>query len=369
MKKNITLIISLATLLISCTSAKDDNNNVPELDMIGSKEISFDNLVNGVECFQLIEAGTNSFLKIMEYDDFFYLYLFIDGVSVYKKSGEFVRTITSHARGAVAMDMFVNEKEKQLWILEQFEYISKYTLDGQFIAQQKLPFKTVKLAPAGTNHFLFFDGIVDKTTSSFLRIVSDGDFSTNAEFVPKYNINNSIPVSTFTYSSDEIFIYLPYNDTIYVCDNSNLKVIPKWRLNFSGDFLTHHDIPEGGYSNKKYAEIMHENRKYRGLRGVHYVNKFIFMQLDGKDNSFRAIDITNNHTYRFDTLIDNITTSPQGKTTDGLLIVMTYEDFIHHYSNPDNRSGYESINEMLNKENERDGGLIVLKIKLKEDLP
>jgi len=264
--------------------------------------------------------------------------------------------------------MFINEKEQQLWILEQFEYINTYSLDGQFIEQRKLPFKAVKIAPAGTDHFLFFEGVIDKTTPSFLRIASGIDFSTNAGFVPKHTINNTIPISAFTYNSNEIFIYLPYNDTVYVCDNTNLNVTPKWHLNFSGDFLTHHDIPEGGYSDKRYAEIMKENRKYRGLRGVHYVNKFIFMRLDGKDNSFRAIDVTNNNTYCFNTLIDNITTYPQGNTTDGLLVAMATQDFIRHYSNPDNSTKYESIKELLIKVNEHDRGFIVLKIKLKEDI-
>ena len=341
---------------------------VPELDMIDLKEISFDELVTNVECFRLIESGTNSYWKIIEYDAFFYLYSF-GGVSVYKKSGEHIRAITNHIRGNfyIPNDMIINEKEKQLWILEQFENINTYSLDGQFIEQKKLPFKAVKMAPAGTDHFLFFEGVIDKTTPSFLRIVSDIDFSPNAEFIPKHTINNTIPTSTFSYNSDETFIYLPYDDTIYVCDNTNLKVTPKWRLNFSGDFLTHHDIPEGGYSDKKYAEIIKENRKYRGFQGVHYVGKFIFMRLEGKDNSFRIIDVTNNSAHRFDTLIDNLMIFPQGNTTGGLLIVMTMRDFIRHYSG--NRTKYASIKETLNNINEHDSGLIVLKIKLKEDLP
>ena len=364
-----TIFIILAILLIACNNAKDNSNNIPELDMIGSKEISFDELVADVECFRLNGTETDFWKKIIEYDAFFYLYSF-NVVNVYKKSGEFVRTITSHIRGNPFMpnDMFVYEKEKQLWILEQFEYINTYSLDGQFIEQQKLPFKAVKIVPAGTDYFLFFEGAIDKTTSSFLRIVAGVDFLTKDKFVPKHTIDNIIPISTFSYSSDKIFIYLPYNDTIYVCDNTSWNVTPKWRLNFSGDFLTHHDIPEGGYSDRRYAEIMQENSKYRRLQGVHYVNKFIFMRLEGKDNSFRVIDITNNNTYRFNTLIDNMTTYPQGNTTDGLLIVMTLKDFILHYSNPGNSTKYESINELLSNVNEHDRGLIVLKIKLKDDL-
>jgi len=367
---NTSTIIILYILLISCNNAKDYSKNVSELDMINSKEIAFDELVTDVECYQLNESGGNSYWKIIAYNDFFYLYAF-DGISIFKKSGEHVRTITNHIRGNPfrPTDILINEKERQLWILEQFENINTYSLDGQFIEQKKLPFRALKIVSTGTDHFLFFEGVVDKTTSSFLRIVSDIDFSTNAAFVQKYNINNSIPISTFSYSRDETFIYLPYNDTIYICDNTNLNVTPKWRLDFSGDFLTHRDLPEGGYSDARYAEIIKENKTYRSLRGVHYVNKFIFMRLEGKDNSFRAIDITNNNTYRFNALIDNIKTVPQGNTTNSLLVVMTTQDFVQHYSNPNNCTKYESVEKVLNQLNEYDSGLIVLNIILKEDLP
>ena len=355
----------LAMLLCACNNVKDDKNNAPDLDMVNSKEISFDDWVTDVACFRLNESGTNFYFKIIDYDAFFYLYSF-EGVSVFKKSGEHVRTITSRP---FPNDIFVNEKEKQLWVLEPLEFIKKYSLDGQFIEQIQLPFKAAKIAPAGTNRFLFFEGVYDKSSPSFLRLVSDVDFSTQAAFVPKYHINNTIPVSTFAYNSYETFIYLPYNDTIYVFDNTNLDVTPKWRLHFSGNFLTHHDIPEGGFSDKRYAEIMKENTKYRGLCGVHCINQFLFLRLEGKDNSFRAIDITTDNAYRFNALVDNLTISPQGSTTDGLLVVMTTQEFIRHYSNPANHTKYESVKDILAKVNERDSGLIVLKIILKKALP
>ena len=147
-----------------------------------------------------------------------------------------------------------------------------------------------------------------------------------------------------------------------------MNITPKWHLDFLGKFLTHNDIPESGYSDQRYAEIMKENTKYMALRCVHYVNQFIFMQLDGIDNSFRAIDITNNNTYHFNTLIDNIKIAPQGSTTDGLLVVIKIQEFIRHYSNPYNNTKYESIKELLNNINKYDKGFIVLKIKLREDV-
>ena len=363
MKKKSSFVLIL--LLFSCNNIKEKANNVPNFDMIGAKNISFDELVIGVECFNLIAPETDFCFKIIEYDAFFYLYSF-GGVSVFRKSGEYVRTITSRS---IPNDILVNEREKQLWILDNLDVIKKYSLDGQYIEQQKLSFKAAKIAPAGINHFLFFEGALDKSSPSFLRIVSGDDFSTIKRFVPKYNINNTIPISTFAYNSDRTHIYLPYNDTIYDFDNTNLNIIPRWHLDFSGDFLTHNDIPEGGFSDRQYADLMKENTKYMGIQGVHNVNKFIFMQLNGKDNSFRVIDITNNIIYRYNTLIDNIKVSPQGSTTDGLLVVMTTKDFILHYSNPKNGTQYESIKELINKVSELDKGLIVLKIKIKEDLP
>jgi hypothetical protein len=61
MKNN--TIITLTILLISYSNAKEYSKNVQELDMIGSKEISFDELVTGVECLRLIESGINNYWK------------------------------------------------------------------------------------------------------------------------------------------------------------------------------------------------------------------------------------------------------------------------------------------------------------------
>ena len=362
--KKLTVII-LALLFCACNNAQDHAKDVLELDMIDSNEISFDEWVSDVECFRLIESGTNFLLKIVEYDTFFYLLSF-DGVFIFKKSGEHVRTITGNP---FPNDIFVNEKEKQLWILDQNEIIKKYSPDGRFIEQQKLPFKAGKIAPAGASHFLFFEGNFDTSSPSFLRVFSNIDFSTDTGFVPKYNINFSVPITTFAYNSKETFIYLPYNDTIYVFDNTNLTVIPKWHLHFAGSFLTHHDIPKGEINQKREVEITDAKNKYNELRGVHIVNNILFMRLIGKGHPFRAVDITTNKVYRFNSLVNNINETPQGSTTDGLLLAMKTQHFIRHYSKPGNTANHESIKELLNQVKETDDGLIVLKIKLKEDMP
>ena len=368
MKKNIFIVLTL--LLISCNEAKEINSsNVLDLDMNSSKEISFDEWVAGVECIQLSGSETNLYQGIIEYNSFFYLHLQNDrSVSVYKKSGEHVRTI-KNKQGMMPVDIFINEKENQLWVIESFQQIGKYSLDGDLIEQQKLPFMAAKIAQAGADHYLFYDGGFDKTTPYFLRIIADNDFSTISESVSKHNTFNNVPDYTFANNNKEIFICLTKNDTIYVCDKTSLNITPRWHLNFSGDFLTHRDEPEGGFSDKIYAEILKENKKYTDIRGFHCVNNFIFMRLLGKDNSFRAIDISNNYTYRFNTLIDNINIPPQGSTTDGFLVVMTSQEFIRHYSTPDNSTKYESIKDMLNQINNNNNGLIVIKIKLREDLP
>ena len=371
MKPNI--FISFTLLLLSCNEAKEINSsNVFDLDMNSSKEISFDEWVIDVECFQLNGSGTNIYWGIIEYNSFFYLVFENERcVSVYKKTGEHVRTIKNIRQGNASMpnDIFINEKENQLCVLESFGQISIYNLDGDFIEQKTLPFKAAKVTQAGQDHYLFFDAGFEKTTSFFLRISNENDFSTKSEFVPKYNTYNLMPIFTFTDNNEEIFIRLLKNDTIYVCDKTSLKITPRWHLNFSGDFLTHRDEPEGGFSDKMYAEILKENKKYTDIRGFHCINNFVFMRLLGRDYSFRAIDISNNYTYRFNTLIDNIKIPPQGSAKDGFLVVMTSQEFISHYSNPDNSTKYESIKDMLNQINKNNNGLIVIKIKLREDLP
>jgi len=367
--KNI-ILIGLTLVIISCNEVKVNYiSDVIELDMNLSKEITFEEWVTNIECFHLEETGTYFNSKIIECDSFFYV-LFQNNfcVSVYKKTGEHVRTIKNNIPGMMPNDIFINENEKQLWIIEQFDHINKYSLNGDFIEQQKLPFKTAMMTAVGTGHYLFFDGGFDNNTPFFLRIVTD-DFTTISEFVTKHNTFNLMPNYTFTDNSEEIFIHITKNDTIYVCNKKNFNITPKWHLNFSGNFLTYRDEPEGGFSDVKYEEIINENKKYRDIQGFHYSNNLVFMKLIGKDFSFRAIDISNNYIYHFNTLIDNINITPQGNTTEGLLVVMTTQDFITHYSKPNNSIKYESIKKMFSKLYKHDNGLIVIKINLKENLP
>ena len=133
--------------------------------------------------------------------------------------------------------------------------------------------------------------------------------------------------------------------------------------------LTHHDIPKGEINQKREVEITDAKNKYNELRGVHIVNNILFMRLIGKGHSFRAVDITTNKVYRLNSLVNNINETPQGSTTDGLLLAMKTQHFIRHYSKPGNTANHESIKELLNQVKETDDGLIVLKIKLKEDMP
>jgi hypothetical protein len=369
--KNVYLLIFVIFVSISCKEKVKSETLLPSFDMQAADNIDFDDRVEDVECV-LLENNPSGYMhacwKIIEYDEWYYLYSLDDFcVSIFKRSGEFVRTINNRRQGKLVMpcDIFINRANRQLWIVESQEEIGKYSLDGEFIEQQKLPFQAVKIAQAGKGQYLFYDGGFDRQNPCFLRIASGNDFSESAVFIPKYIRNHThIPMSFFASGNQSTYLFLPYNDTLYVCTHAEKKVVPCCRLDFHGTFLTHRERPEEGYSMEAEAGMLSENRKITGIRGFHCVNGLLFMKLEGRDYSFRALNLISGRAYRFETLTDGIKTAPQGSTDNSLLISMSARQVMEHYAGRQGKTNYPAVKAML-RQLETASGRVIFKIKLK----
>ena len=94
------------------------------------------------------------------------------------------------------------------------------------------------------------------------------------------------------------------------------------------------------------------------------------MQLYGKDNSFRAVDLNTKAVYKFNSLIDGISirsdaTTIQGSTDSELLVSIPAKDFFNEYKRKNNQTRYESVKKIL--DNSKDvTNRIVLAIKIKK---
>jgi hypothetical protein len=369
--KKILILLSLL-FSFSCREKVKTDIAIPSLDMMTVTAVDFDDWVEDVECV-LLENNPAGYLrvcrKIIEYDSRYYLYSFDDFcVSIFRQSGEFVRTIKNQKRGITLMpcDIFINEEKKQLRIIEEQKFLYKYTLDGAFVEEQELPFMAVKMAQTGKDRYLFYDGGFDRESPCYLRAVTGDGFSDARLFIPKYFRNyRAYPLSLFASDRQSTFVFLPHNDTLYIC-SAEQKVMPLFRLDFRGTFLTHDEMPEDGFSMEEGAGVINENLKYTSVQGFHYVNGLLFMKLTGRDHSFRALDLENMRVYGFETLTDGLRFAPEGSTENCLLLSLSSEEVLKHYAgDPEKETKYPAVKALL-KQLETQHGRVIFKIKLKQ---
>lgn len=368
--------IFIFTLLIvySCNSNTRGSQKIPSLNMHTASEIDFDDLIDDVKCIAL-ENLPNAYLidcwKIIKHNDYFYLYsLSSFAVCIFDSEGHFVNRIDSKAPGAIEMpsDIFINEKQEQLWIIENRNIIKKYSLNGSFISKEKLNFYAVKLINLDNDNYLFYDGGFDKNASSFIRHTAP-DLKTMNTFTKKINTQfRTMGISIFTNDENKRNIYslLPNIDTVYISKKEH-AFAPLFHLDFGGSFLTLDMYPPKGFSDKEMAEIINKRELIYNITGFHFASGWLFMQLQGKDNSFRAIDIATQSVYRFNSLIDGVYMYLQGSTPTSLFVSMSAKDFINAYKKNNMHTKYQSIQKVLN-DSLINRNRILIEIKIKNNL-
>ena len=156
-----------------CSDSKQAKNRIASLNMNDASEINFDNLVEDVNC-TIIESLPNAYMvdcwKIIKHEDFFYLYSLSDfAVCIFEKDGRFIKRIDGEGKGKIETpcDIYIDNTQEQLWIVESRHFINKYTLQGDFITRVELPFYAVKITQTDNKSFLFYDGGFDRE-SGFL---------------------------------------------------------------------------------------------------------------------------------------------------------------------------------------------------------
>lgn len=181
-----------------------------------------------------------------------------------------------------------------------------------------------------------------------------------------------IPPSLFTVDNDSKNIYslLPNNDTIYIC-NKDEQFKPFFHLDFKDKLLTFKEFPAKGFKDKEMADIINKNERIYNITGFNFASGLLFMQLQGQDNSYRAVNLETQTPYKFSSLIDNasltsIATNIQGSTSTSLLLSIPANQFLNEYSKYDNNTQYSSIKKLLdNPESVKNRVIIEIIIKNK----
>lgn len=364
---------------ICCCNADNEKHksDLTSLHMNSAVQIDFDELVENVNCItleNLPDAYMTDCWKIIKYKDLFYLYSLSDfAVCIFDEEGKFIKRIDGKNTGAVETpcDIFVEKKQDQLWIVESHHFIHKYSLKGDFIAKEELPFSAVKLTCFNDNCFLFYDGGFDRESPFFVRQTS-ANFKTVKTFVEKTNKQyRSIPISLFANDDEnkEIYSLLPNMDTVYI-SNKTKSFTPLFHLNFDNRLLTFDMFPQNGFSDKEMAEIIKTKKMVHSITGFNYASGLLFMQLHGKDDSFRIIDVNTKSVSKFNTLIDGLDMYPgvttiQGCTDKSLLVSMSAKEFLEKYKKKNNLTHYKSIEKILDAP-EKIKNRVLIEIKIKE---
>lgn len=373
------LLISLL-FFFCCSNADNDKhkNEIISLNMNSAEEIDFDEIVEDVNCIvleNLPDAYLTDCWKIIKYNDLFYLYsLSSFAVCIFDKEGKFIKRIDGNSNGAVETpcDIFVEKSKEQFWILEGRHFIHKYSLKGNFIAKEELPFFAAKLTRFVDKGFLFYDGGFDRESPFFVRQTS-ADLNTIDTFVEKADKKYFIiPISLFANNekNKEVYSLLPKIDTVYISDNTK-SFTPLFHLNFDDSMITFDKSPKNGFSDKEMAEIIKTKKMIYSITGFNYASGLLFMQLHGKDDSFRFIDISTKSVKKFNTLLDGLdmrsgVTTIQGSTDTSLLVTMPAKQFLEKYKEKNNLTHYKSIEKLLNTP-EKIKNRVLIEIKIKKD--
>lgn len=380
--KSIGYICFLFFTLLPLNGCSNSNNQhhakTTSIDMIEANEIDFDDLVEDVNCV-VLEDSPDAFLhdswKIIRYKQFYYLYSLSDfAVCVFDNKGNLVNRIEGRGSGAIETpcDIYIEETKDQLWIIESRCFVNKYSLSGEFINKEELPFNAVKLTQTYKGNYLFYTGGFDKENNYYI-IQTTPDFNTTVYFVEKTIENyRKIPPSLFTVDNDSRNIYslLPNNDTIYIC-NKDEQFKPFFHLDFKDKLLTFKEFPAKGFKDKEMADIINKNERIYNITGFNFASGLLFMQLQGQDNSYRAVNLETQTPYKFSSLIDNasltsIATNIQGSTSTSLLLSIPANQFLNEYSKYDNNTQYSSIKKLLdNPESVKNRVIIEIIIKNK----
>lgn len=380
--KSIGCICFLFFVYITLNGCSSSNNQhlakTPSINMIEANEIDFNDLVEDVNGV-ILEDSPDAFLhdtwKIIKYKQFYYLYSLSDfAVCVFDNKGNLFNRIDSRGSGAVETpcDIYIEETKDQLWIIESRCFVNKYSLSGEFINKEELQFNAVKLAQTYKGNYLFYTGGFDKENNYYIRQTTP-DFNTINYFVDKTIENyRKIPPSLFTVDSDSRNVYslLPNNDTIYIC-NKDDQLKPFFHLDFDDKLLIFKEFPAKGFKDKEMADIINKKEKIYNITGFNFASGLLFMQLQGQDNSYRAVNLETQTAYKFSSLIDNasltsIATNIQGSTSTSLLLSISANQFLNEYSKLDNNTRYSSIIKLLdNPQSVKNRVVIEIKIKNK----
>ena len=381
MKKAVLLLL-IVVCFASCAEKAPIETTVTSLDIIDAQPIDFADIVEEVTCIPLDYSPESFFSdcwKIRCYQEYIYLYSLSDfAVYIFNTQGHFVKKIDASGKLATPSDIYINERRQELWVLDYRNYLNRYTLTGELIEHQELPFAAVTMEHYSHKEFLFYDGYFDRENSSLLFLSDVATAKNKKGLIAKSekNIPPVIPATLFTRDTetDAIYMLLKLNDTIYISEpKSKTLMRPLYHLETKGTMLTEDSYPADGFTDREYAEFRKSNQHIVSVNSFYFASGKLFFKLEGKYAYYVMIDTRTNQVSKFGRLFDGLhthtpATSIQGTTGNELLFLFNTSHLLAHYALHNTTSIYPSINQTLDEltQSNQTDGYVIIRAKIKE---
>lgn len=364
------LVITACVLLCcSCNKKQSVTEVIPEIDMAEYETIRFNSLVKDITCIKLDskDAPVFGYKQMTKYKNFIYLSVMSpsgEDVFIYDESGNFIKRLVFKDT-LILSTMIVNPVDEQLWVIAGTKVLRRFELDGTFISETVLPFHCTGLIAVNDREFLVYNGGYKADYSFYIT-----DMSTERKrFLHNKTSYVDIPHSLYALdtNTNNIYITLGENDTIYRFQPDTETLDPFLHLNFHGDFLTKDKIPKGGFSDKQMAEFTKEDKYVFSINSFKWASDRLFFKLSGKRDDFCTINMHDYSLQSFDTLFDDFQSPGYNSFfwSDGerLYCIVKEKELVAHYQQKE--CSFSGIQQILPSLQENGDSWILLAIEIK----
>jgi hypothetical protein len=268
-------------LLLSCTKNVEESGEIVNIMVNPSKsEMKDYNDISENSTFIQLETTNESLLKYIHKltinDNRIYAFC-SDGdgkLCCFDMQGKFLFTIGTRGNGPSEYvhltDFAIDDKNKCIWLSDDFNKILKYDLNGKFIQQYKTEFSTKNLIPLQQDDVLAIrlGYYKDKDYSFIIYSISNDEI---LYYKKGTNSVEKIVASNAFFQEDKYLLYKEsFNDTIFKVKESHLE--PYYVINFGENSIPKKIIED---KNTKNIIIQFSNpeNKYAGLIGTVSENK------------------------------------------------------------------------------------------------
>lgn len=245
-------------------------------------------------------------------------------VLVFDKQGRYITKIMK-GRGPNELiyptDISVNVKSKQIFVLDGYQTIKQFNLEGVCTSSIVLKERGFFLSHIGGN-FLLFEPNMIESTDKLLTFVS-GNESEKKMIDKHYTGQQYIEPSVFTYDIDgTVYINSVFSDTIYAFSSGDQSIHAAYSFDFEGREANRVSRLNGITDFRTYLNNIEDKNWFAGVSNFHYSDNQLFFSIREGKNTFYCRYATEDNVFIYsDKLFESLPNNyVRSGTTDGYSI-------------------------------------------------